>query len=157
MCCTKIFLIFLTILSSGLSKAQSSTKSGTFDLNDTVVATGQYYRLFDLNFSGKDSLTKVNADKRLDSLIIFFNKLKVKNVMVMYSHYSAKGDFDNECIKLGWGKAAAIKKYLKENGLGKTNVVQKTKCYRPEDKKKMKHRAGTKNTTEFASIFILSV
>lgn len=76
--------------------------------------------------------------------------------MVMYNHYSEKGDFDYNCVKLGWNKAAAIKEYLREKGLKKSNIVLKGKCYKPTIKNKIKCPSRTNNPKEFATVIILN-
>lgn len=158
---TQKIIFILTILIAGLCSAQTDTsnifKETPFKLTDTNVVSGQYYRIFDLNFSGIDTLKKVSADKSLDSLITFINNLRVGNIMVMYSHYSEKGDSDHNCIKQSWDKAVAIKKYLRDNGLNKSNIVAKPKCYKPNFKKKVKYPSTTNNYSEFATIIILNL
>ena len=158
---TQKIIFILTILVAGLCGAQTNTskkfKDNSFKLIDTSVVSGQYYRLFDLNFSGVDTLKKVNADKRLDSLITFINKLKIGNIMVMYCQYSDKGDFDKELSSLNWDKAVAIKKYLINNGLVKPNIVLKAKCLKPNFKAKIKRPTKTKNSEEFAELYIINL
>lgn len=154
----KIIFIF-AILIAGVCSAQTNTsknfKDNSFKLSDTNVVSGQYYRIFDLSFIGVDSLKRVNADIRLDSLIKFINTLKVANIMVAYVHYSEKGEFDKKCVKQSWDKAVAITKYMRER-LIISNAFSKPLCYKPEIKSKIKISSSTINTDEFAQIIIIN-
>jgi hypothetical protein len=121
-------------------------------LTDSEVGSLQHFTLFDLDFVGKDSLKKVIPTKNLDSLITLLTRLDVKQVAVIYNHYSMTENQD--CIKRGWEKATAIRKYCYANGLTKTRIILKAMC----DKQNPQVLVSPKinNKKEFARIVILN-
>lgn len=156
---THKFIFILTIIINGFCCAQTHTsiksKDNSFKLSDVNVVSGQYFRIFDLSFTGVDTLKTVNKNKTLDSLINFINDNKIGLIMVAYVHYSEKGESDNYCIKQSWLKAVAITKYIRTK-LISSHAFSKTLCYKPEIRSKIKVSSFVKNTDEFAQIVIIN-